>query len=111
MSSSETNLIHVAFGNKGGVAHEIAHPASKNFPEGLDPLESLLDELALEDDNENSLEKNANFIYAHEAMPKMNIETNYSLDEMMMALTRNLDRLSEDAARLKFYLDEWDITK
>jgi hypothetical protein len=99
------NVISVAFGE---VPHDIAHPASKNFPEEIDdPLQELLDEANIPDDLSEIEEEH--YIYAHQESWDYSMQMEQGLIEMSTTITDQLKRLKEDIKRLKYYLDEMNI--
>ena len=98
------NVIQISFGS----SHEIAHPASKNFPEALDedPLEALLAEGAYDDLDE--VEEDT-YIHAHQTPFQHNPSYCDEASELAMAAIERLKRLKEDAKRLRYYIDELNI--
>ena len=98
------NVITVSFGD---VPNDIAHPASKNFPEEIDdPLQDLLDEAMIEDDE---IEESDHYIFAHDQSWDFSVSMNDSAIELSSNLTKQVSRLKEDRKRLKYYIDEMSI--
>lgn len=100
----DENVITVAFGE---VPHDIAHPASKNFPEEIDdPLQDLLNEGMIEDEIE---EESEHYIFAHDKSWNYSVSMEDTALEMSSNLSSQISRLKEDIKRLKYYLDEMNI--
>jgi len=106
------NVISVTFGE---VSNEISHPASKNYPLELDddPLQDLLDEAGLPEDDENdqldSMDLDEHYIFAHQKSWDLSVQMNDNLLEMSQILEGQVSRLKEDVKRLKYYLDEINL--
>ncbi len=102
------NVIQVAFGAN---SHEISHPASKNYPleeELEDPLEALLAEGMLEDE-ELEAQAEEDYIHAHQRPLSPTISYQATASEMAASAIDKLKRLKEDSKRLRYYLDELSI--
>lgn len=111
-NAESENVIQISFGSRQ-IPHDIAHPASKNFPEAAeesfedDPLAELLREGSSFDFEEE--EEEENYIHAHQKpFARSASFADDSRDLAGCALER-LARLKEDAKRLRYYLDELNI--
>lgn len=99
------NVITVSFGE---VPNDIAHPASKNYPEEIDdPLQDLLDEAMIED--EILEEESEHYIFAHDKSWDYSVSMDDTPMELSSNLSNQITRLKEDIKRLKYYLDEMSI--
>lgn len=109
-NAENENVIKVAFGAN---SHEISHPASKNYPledELEDPLEALLAEGGLLDDEDDFLEApEEDYIHAHQGPMVPAVSYEASATEMAASAIERLKRLKEDSKRLRYYLDELSI--
>lgn len=89
------------------VPHEIAHPASKWYPEASDdPLADILFEFDDEQPESAQAEELDDFIYAHNTSQDVQITMSDSLSQMMAKISKQIKRLQEDTKRIKYYLDE-----
>ena len=93
------------------VPHEIAHPASKWYPDySDDPLADILFEFEQEDELAANTQPMADeiedFIYAHNLNEDNQIKLSDTLPQMITKLTRQVKRLKEDTKRIKYYMDE-----
>ncbi|MCO4754646.1 MAG: hypothetical protein KC478_09185 [Bacteriovoracaceae bacterium] len=106
-SVENENVIKVAFGE---TPNEIAHPASKNFPEevDLDPLEELLAEGGFEELFEEDVQEE-DYIHAHSR--PWDFSSSFQDDALDLAanIQKQIKRLKEDSKRIKYYLDELNI--
>ncbi len=106
-SVESENVIRVAFGE---TPNEIAHPASKNYPEelDLDPLEELLAEGGLEELFEED-EQEEDYIHAHSRQWDFSASFQDDAMELASSIQKQIKRLKEDSKRIKYYLDELNI--
>lgn len=97
--SSEGNIIKVAFGRDD---HEVMHPASKNFAPAIDedPLAELMKELGEDGDLGQSL--SSEFEQSSFARTPQ---------EMAGAIIEQLRELRESSSKLKYYLDELNLSR
>lgn len=100
------------------IPHDIAHPASKHFPEaelqlGDDPLSDLLhefDDLVHNDDNgADAINNQDEFIFHHQKSWDYQVKYDDDLRFMADTVLDQIKRLKEDSKRLKYYLDEMDL--
>jgi hypothetical protein len=121
-----TNVLTMNFRRKsdtsgidtGDIPNDIAHPASKHYPEaelqaGDDPLSDLLhefDDLVLkEDDSEDIVENRDEYIFHHQKSWDYQVKYNDDLCFMADTVLDQIKRLKEDSKRLKYYLDEMNL--
>jgi hypothetical protein len=106
-AQKDVNVIKLNFKqSRDEIPHEIAHPASKNYPEHIDdPIEDLLGEF--EDIAAEPVERQ-DYIYNHQKNWDFQIQYQDDLNQMMAKVGRQIMRLKEDTKRLKYYLDELD---
>ncbi|MEX0798374.1 MAG: hypothetical protein WEB87_02675 [Bacteriovoracaceae bacterium] len=109
------NVIQISFRNEvpsNNIPNDIAHPASKRYPETLspedDPLAQLLAEADIEDEDYDCLEEE-NYIHAHAQPWAFQASYEDAPRELGNNALRQIKRLKEDAKRLKYYLDEMNI--
>lgn len=99
------NVINVSFSKEydsNSVPHDIAHPASKYYPED-DPIADLLSEFddLIDDDDEQVMEKIDNSQFA--------VDYEDSVKSMAETILDQIKRLKEDSKRLRYYLDELNL--
>lgn len=101
----ENNVINVSFSKEydsSSVPHDIAHPASRYYPEDdlIGDLLSEFDDL-VEDDNEQEIGSIDNTQYA--------VDYEDSVKSMADTILDQIKRLKEDSKRLRYYLDELNL--
>lgn len=114
VSSASDNMENID--NEEEAPHGISHPASKNFPVKLDPLEDLLAELDIaeteyEVDYECQDEVQEDYIFHHQKEWNYSISRDDSPSEIADTVIKQIQRLKEDSKRLKYYLQELNLNQ
>lgn len=92
--------------SRNEVPHDVAHPASKNYPEYLDdPISDLLGEF---DDLVEEQPPREDFIYNHQKEWDYRVDYRDDLMTMVDKVGQQVKRIKEDTKRLRYYLDELD---
>ena len=107
-AQADSNVIKLSFNqdyDPNAIAHDVAHPASKNFVDD-DPLVDLLHEF---DDLIEEIDQNEEYIFHHQK--PWDYQVSFSDDSRFMAdkILDQIKRLKDDAKRLRYYLDEMNI--
>lgn len=86
------------------IPHDLAHPASKNYPVSDDPLADLLFEF--EEEPAEEVEEDTDYMYVPHATEDLKISMQDSIITMSEKILKQLHRIKEDSKRLKYYMDE-----
>ncbi len=97
--------------SKEEIPHDVAHPASKNFPLD-DPLADLLNEFSEMDLDECDFEdepEEEDYIFHHQKNWDFQVSIDDSPKMMADTIVEQIKRLKDDSKRIKYYVNELNL--